>query len=59
MVPNIFPYLQGYHFGLVKLEVKSKTSTGVEFTAGGVSNTDGGAVSVIFLALIIEYVRCQ
>jgi len=36
---------KGYHFGLVKLEVKSKTSTGVEFTAGGVSNTDGGAVS--------------
>lgn len=36
---------KGYHFGLVKLEVKSKTSTGVEFTAGGASNTDGGPVS--------------
>lgn len=36
---------KGYHFGLVKLEVKSKTSTGVEFTAGGSSNTDGGVVS--------------
>eukprot|EP00088_Acartia_fossae_P052099 TRINITY_DN5870_c0_g1_i1.p1 TRINITY_DN5870_c0_g1~~TRINITY_DN5870_c0_g1_i1.p1 ORF type:complete len:281 (-),score=104.40 TRINITY_DN5870_c0_g1_i1:1175-2017(-) len=36
---------KGYHFGLVKLEVKSKTSTGVEFTAGGSSSTDGGAVA--------------
>lgn len=36
---------KGYHFGLVKLEVKSKTSTGVEFTCGGSSSTDGGAVT--------------
>ena len=34
----------GYHFGLVKLEVKSKTSSGVEFTAGGNTTTDGGKV---------------
>lgn len=36
---------KGYHFGLVKLEVKSKTATGVEFTAGGNTTTDGGKVS--------------
>lgn len=36
---------KGYHFGLLKLEVKSKTSTGVEFTCGGNSSTDGGAVA--------------
>jgi len=32
---------KGFHFGLMKLEVKSKTSTGVEFTAGGNRNADG------------------
>ena len=36
---------KGYHFGLVKLEVKSKTSSGVEFTAGGNTTTDGGKVA--------------
>lgn len=36
---------KGYHFGLVKLEVKSKTSSGVEFTAGGSSTTESGKVS--------------
>jgi len=36
---------KGYHFGLVKLEVKSKTSSGVEFVAGGNTTTDGGKVS--------------
>ena len=41
----------GYHFGLVKLEVKSKTSSGVEFTAGGNTTTDGGKVVKIFSVL--------
>ena len=41
---------EGYHFGLVKLEVKSKTSSGVEFTAGGNTTTDGGKVVTIFSA---------
>ena len=41
----------GYHFGLVKLEVKSKTSSGVEFTAGGNTTTDGGKVIKIFSVL--------
>lgn len=36
---------KGYHFGLVKLEVKSKASNGVEFTCGGSSPVDSGAVS--------------
>ena len=36
---------KGYHFGLVKLDVKTKSSTGVEFTAGGSSKTEGGAVT--------------
>jgi len=36
---------KGYHFGLVKLDVKSKTSSGVEFSAGGSSSTDGGKVT--------------
>ena len=36
---------KGYHFGLVKLEVKSKSASGLEFTAGGNTTTDGGKVS--------------
>jgi len=35
---------KGYHFGLVKLEVKSKSASGIEFTAGGNSTMDGGKV---------------
>jgi len=36
---------KGYHFGLLKLEVKTKTNTGVEFTSGGSSSMDSGKVS--------------
>jgi len=36
---------KGYHFGLMKLEVKSKTSTGVEFTNALNSTLDTGAVT--------------
>ncbi len=36
---------KGYHFGLWKLDVKTKTSSGVEFTSGGSSNQDTGKVS--------------
>lgn len=36
---------KGYHFGLVKLEVKSKSASGIEFTAGGNTTTDGGKVN--------------
>jgi voltage-dependent anion channel protein 2 len=35
---------KGYHFSLLKLECKTKTSTGVEFTSGGSSNLDSGKV---------------
>merc|ERR1712038_2238518 len=33
---------KGYHFSLMKLNVKTKTATGVEFESGGSSNTDSG-----------------
>jgi len=36
---------KGYHFGLLKLDVKTKTSTGVEFNSGGQSVTETGQVS--------------
>lgn len=39
---NVFG--NGYHFGLLKLNVKTKTDSGVEFTTGGVSNQDTGKV---------------
>jgi len=35
---------KGYHFSLMKLELKTKTATGVEFTSGGSSNLDSGKV---------------
>ncbi|KAG8331002.1 Voltage-dependent anion-selective channel protein 2 [Homalodisca vitripennis] len=35
---------KGYHFGLWKLDVKTKTSSGVEFSTGGVSNQETGKV---------------
>jgi len=34
-----------YHYGLVKLDLKSKTPTGVEFIVNGVSNNDTGRVA--------------
>jgi len=36
---------KGYHFGLLKLDVKTKTSSGVEFSSGGSSNTETGKVT--------------
>jgi voltage-dependent anion channel protein 2 len=35
---------KGYHFGLWKLDVKTKTSSGVEFTTAGHSNHETGKV---------------
>lgn len=35
---------KGYHFSVLKLELKTKTASGVEFTSGGSSNTDSGKV---------------
>ncbi|NXM71169.1 VDAC3 protein, partial [Serilophus lunatus] len=36
---------KGYGFGMVKLELKTKSSSGVDFTAAGSSNTDTGKAS--------------
>ncbi|KAM6105765.1 non-selective voltage-gated ion channel VDAC2 isoform 2-T3 [Pterocles gutturalis] len=36
---------KGYGFGLVKLDVKTKSASGVEFTTSGSSNTDTGKVN--------------
>lgn len=35
---------KGYHFGLIKLDVKTKTNSGVEFNVGGTSNQESGKV---------------
>lgn len=35
---------RGYHFGLIKLDCKTKTSSGVEFNTGGTSNQESGKV---------------
>ncbi|KAK9887846.1 hypothetical protein WA026_000154 [Henosepilachna vigintioctopunctata] len=36
---------KGYHFGLIKLDVKTKTAAGVEFNTSGSSNQETGKVS--------------
>ena len=36
---------KGYHFSLLKLNVKTKTPSGVEFETGGSSNTESGKVA--------------
>ena len=38
-------FSKGYHFGVMKLDVKTKTDSGVEFAAGGVHNQDSGKVT--------------
>lgn len=35
---------KGYHFGLIKLDCKTKTATGVEFNTGGTSNQESGKI---------------
>ncbi|XP_044739128.1 voltage-dependent anion-selective channel-like [Chrysoperla carnea] len=35
---------RGYHFGLIKLDLRTKTGSGVEFNSGGVSNQETGKV---------------
>lgn len=35
---------KGYHFGLIKLDCKTKTSSGVEFNTGGTSYQETGKV---------------
>jgi len=36
---------KGFHFGLVKLDVKGRTSSGMELTSGGISNQDNGKIT--------------
>lgn len=38
-------FSKGYHFGLWKLDVKSRTSSGVEFNTSGASNQENGKVN--------------
>lgn len=35
---------KGYHFGLIKVDCKTKTASNVEFNTGGVSNQESGKV---------------
>lgn len=37
-------FSKGYHFGLLKLDCKTKTKSGVEFSSGGSSSQDTGKV---------------
>ena len=39
---------KGYHFGMVKLDVKGKASSGMALTSGGVSNQDSGKVVTVW-----------
>ncbi|XP_023344902.1 voltage-dependent anion-selective channel protein 2, partial [Eurytemora carolleeae] len=39
---------KGFHFGLVKLDVKTRTSSGLEFISSGISNKESGKVSGSF-----------
>jgi voltage-dependent anion channel protein 2 len=36
---------KGFHFGLVKLDVKGKTSSGLELSSGGNSHQESGKVT--------------
>ena len=42
---------KGYHFGTLKLDVKTKTATGVEFNSGAVSSVDSGKVGRPFYSI--------
>ncbi|KAF5287496.1 hypothetical protein FQA39_LY04124 [Lamprigera yunnana] len=37
-------FSKGYHFGLIKVDCKTKTGSGVEFNTGGISNQESGKV---------------
>ncbi len=49
--------MQGYHFGVLKLDVKTKTATGVEFSSGGSSVIDTGKVRYLGAVVIYRVVR--
>ena len=37
---------KGFHFGLIKLDVKSKSSSGIELSSSGQFNVDSGKVRI-------------
>ena len=48
---------KGFHFGLVKLDVKSKTSSGIELNSGGQSNVDAGKVEERYVVVKADFMR--
>ena len=48
---------KGFHFGLVKLDVKSKTSSGIELNSGGQSNVDAGKVEERYVVVTADFMR--
>lgn len=46
---------RGYHFGLVKLDVKTKSSSGVEFSTGGSSNQESGKVCIMNYIIFLVF----
>lgn len=42
-------FAKGYHFGVFKLDLKTKSDAGVEFTSGIVSNQESGKVLLIWV----------
>lgn len=40
-------FSKGYHFGVFKLDLKTKSESGVEFTSGIISNHESGKVTKV------------
>lgn len=40
-------FSKGYHFGVFKLDLKTKSESGVEFSSGITSNQESGKVSKV------------
>lgn len=38
---------KGYHFGLIKLDLKTKSDSGVEFSSGITSNQESGKACML------------
>lgn len=47
---------KGYHFGVFKLDLKTKSQSGVEFTSGITSNQESGKVLISFYQLTLGIV---
>ncbi|XP_026746350.1 voltage-dependent anion-selective channel-like isoform X3 [Trichoplusia ni] len=48
-------FSKGYHFGVFKLDLKTKSESGVEFSSGITSNQESGKVSKVFGSLSSKY----